>query len=95
MKVAKQPLGDQETQKLTYVLDVPADARPGNYRTINCRGTVTSDKGVITQVNGTSEVQIDVARVVASAKPNAAKVESADQLTRLEQLRKERELEKQ
>jgi hypothetical protein len=89
LKEAKLPL-NKDTKKLTYVLDVPATARPGNFRTIICRGTVTSDKGVIMQVNGNGEVQIDVA---SNAKPGAvvAKAEADPQLTRLEQLRKQRE----
>lgn len=89
MKVAKLPVG-KDTKKLTYVLDVPATARAGNYRTIVCRGTVTNDKGVIMQVNGNGEVQIDVA---STAKPGAevVKKDADQQLTRLEQLRKERE----
>ncbi len=89
MKQSKLPVS-KDTKKLTYVLDVPATTRPGNFRTIICRGTVTSNKGVIMQVNGNGEVQIDVA---STAKPGAAvaKADADQQLTRLEQLRKQRE----
>jgi hypothetical protein len=92
LKEAKLPI-DKDTKKLTYVLDVPATARPGNFRTIICRGSVTSDKGVIMQVNGNGEVQIVVA---SNTKPGAtvAKSDADQQLTRLEQLRKQREEQK-
>ncbi len=95
MKEAKKPIA-KDTNKLTYVLDVPATARPGNFKTIICRGTVTSDKGVITQLNGNGEVQIDLARAPANGKPElaAAKPDADQQLTRLELLRKQREEEK-
>ena len=90
-------------ERVTYAMDVAADARPGNHKTMVCRGTVTSDKGIVTQVNGAIEVQVDIplpmapatpaaAPVVAEApatQPPAAPVEKP--LTRLEQLRKQRE----
>ncbi|MFN9435089.1 MAG: hypothetical protein ACK6DC_09160, partial [Planctomycetota bacterium] len=78
---------------------IPADARAGNYKTVVCRGTVTSDKGIITQVNGNAEVQIDVpvapppAPAVAAAAPMPPPPPEAPKekpLTRLEQLRKEK-----
>ncbi|MDZ4851653.1 MAG: hypothetical protein SGI77_20390 [Pirellulaceae bacterium] len=95
MKEAKKVVAS-DTKKLTYTLDVPANVRPGNFKTIVCRGTITSNKGVITQINGNGEVQIDAARAPVAGKPDAAatKKDVDQQLTRLEELRKEREEQK-
>jgi hypothetical protein len=87
-----------DAKQIVFPVNVPADARAGNYKTIVCRGTVTSDKGVITQVNGNAEVQIDVpvappAAVAAAPTPSPAPPPEAPKekpLTRLEQLRKEK-----
>jgi len=95
MKETKKSVS-KETSKLTFDLDIPVAARVGNFKTIICRGTVTTDQGVITQVNGNGEVQIDLARTPVNGKPElaAAKPDTDQQLTRLEQLRKQREEEK-
>ena len=87
-------------KQVAYTLQVPPETRPGNYKTIVCRVTVTSDKGVITQTNGNGEVQIDVpiapppATVAAAAPmpaPVAAPAEAAAKpLTRLEMLKQQR-----
>ncbi len=87
---AKLPLA-KDAKKLTYNLNIPATAKAGSYKTIACRGTVTSDQGVITQVNGTGEVQIDPPRPSAKDKKP---VVSDKPLTRLEELRKQREEQK-
>ena len=87
-------LVDPAKEELVFLLDVPADAKPGSFKTIVARGTITSDAGVITQTNGTGEVQIDVPVVIA-AKPETAPAaletkpaaETVKPLTRLEQLR--------
>ncbi len=96
----KVPFAADGTQ-VSYALQVPPETRAGNYKTIICRATVTSDKGVITQTNGNGEVQIDVpiappavttAAVVAAA-PAAAPVPAevaAKPLTRLEMLKQQR-----
>ncbi len=89
MEASKLPLA-KDTKRLTYVLTIPADAKTGVFKTIACRGTVTSDKGVITQVNGTGEVQIDTPRNVP-AKAGAKDAEADKPLSRLEELRKQRE----
>lgn len=88
-----------DAKQLAFPVTIPADARAGNYKTVVCRGTVTSDKGIITQVNGNAEVQIDVpvapppAPAVAAAAPMPPPPPEAPKekpLTRLEQLRKEK-----
>lgn len=89
-------------ERLTFPLQVPAETRQGNYKTVVCRAFVKSDKGLITQTNGGGEVQVDVplpAPVVAAAPPPmptpAAATPAAPPppkpLTRLEQLRQQRE----
>jgi hypothetical protein len=94
----KLPLA-ADAKQLAFALQIPAEVRAGNYKTIVCRGTVTSDKGIITQVNGNAEIQIDVpvapppttaaaapAPVVAA--PPATPTEKP--LSRLEQLRQQK-----
>ena len=92
----KVPFATDATQVI-FPLEVPVATRAGNYKTIVCRATVTSDKGVITQTNGNSEIQIDVpiappAATVAAATPAAAAPAdpAAKPLTRLEQLKQQR-----
>ncbi len=95
----KVPFAADGTQ-VAYTLQVPPETRPGNYKTIVCRVTVTSEKGVITQTNGNGEVQIDVpiappAAAVAVAAPMPAPVAApvaatAKPLTRLEMLKQQR-----
>jgi hypothetical protein len=93
-----------ETAQLVYQMDVAADAKPGSHKTIVCRATVTNDKGVISQTNGTIEVQIDVPLPAPAAKPATVAVASVPTsvstpatpavekpMTRIEQLRKLRE----
>ncbi len=95
--VAKAPKVEltPDKERIAFPLEIPAETRAGNYKTIVYRGTVTTDKGVITQVNGNSEIQIDVPVAppanapapVATATPEAP----ADKpLTRLEQLKQQR-----
>lgn len=94
-KVALPP----DAQQVVFQIQVPAETRAGNYKTVVCRGTVTSDKGVVTQVNGNAEVQIDVpvtpppaAPAVAAAPmpPPPPATPSEKPLSRLEQLRQKR-----
>jgi hypothetical protein len=88
MEKPKLPL-PKDAQSLTYELKIPDNARPGLFKTIACRGLVSNDKGLITQVNGTGEVQIDVPR---GEKGKTQAVASDDKpLSRLEELRKQRE----
>lgn len=94
----KIPFAADATQTV-FSLQIPAEVRAGNYKTIVCRATVTSDKGVITQVNGNGEIQIDVpiaapATTVAVAAPPPAAATPTEPapkvLSRLEQLKQKR-----
>jgi hypothetical protein len=88
-----------DAKQLAFPLQIPAEVRAGNYKTLVCRGTVTSDLGVITQVNGNAEVQIDVpatpppaTAVAAAPTPEPAPTAPAEKpLTRLEKLRMEKD----
>jgi hypothetical protein len=94
---AKQVLAP-EVDRLAFALQIPAETRAGNYKTIVYRGTVTSDKGVITQTNGNSEIQIDVPiappastpATSVAATPATPAAPTDKPLTRLEQLRQQR-----
>jgi hypothetical protein len=94
---AKQVLAP-EIDRLAFALQIPAETRAGNYKTIVYRGTVTSDKGVITQTNGNSEIQIDVPiappastpATSVAATPATPAAPTDKPLTRLEQLRQQR-----
>lgn len=95
----KVPLAPDATQTV-FPLQIPVEVRAGNYKTIVCRATVTSDKGIITQVNGNGEIQIDVpiappATTVVAATPAppvaaAAAAPAPKVLSRLEQLKQQR-----
>ena len=95
---AKIPLPADATQ-VSFSLQIPPETRAGNFKTIVCRGTVTSDMGVIAQTNGNGEVQIDVPIAPPAAAPIAAAAaaavvptvdSAAKPLTRLEQLKQQR-----
>ncbi|MFY8073534.1 MAG: PPC domain-containing protein [Pirellula sp.] len=87
-----------DAKQLVFPLTIPPETRAGNYKTIVARGTVTNDKGLISQTNGNAEVQIDVpvapppAPAAAAAPmptpPPAAPTEKP--LSRLEQLRQQK-----
>jgi hypothetical protein len=88
-----------DAKQLAFPVTIPPEARAGNYKTVVCRGTVTNEKGVITQVNGNAEVQIDVpvapppapaAVAAAPMPPPPPEAPKEKPLTRLEQLRKEK-----
>lgn len=85
-----------DKERLAFTLQIPPETRAGNYKTIVYRGTVTTDKGVITQTNGNSEIQIDVpiappATAAATTTAAATPAPPADKpLTRLEQLKQQR-----
>lgn len=89
-----------DAQQVVFQIQIPPETRAGNYKTVVCRGTVTSDKGVITQVNGNAEVQIDVpvtpppaapaVAAAAPAPPPQPATPSEKPLSRLEQLRQKR-----
>jgi hypothetical protein len=86
-----------DTKQLVFPLTIPAETRAGNYKTIVARGTVTSDKGLISQTNGNAEVQIDVpvapppAPAATAPMPTPAPAAPAEKpLSRLEQLRQQK-----
>ena len=90
-----------DAKQLVFPLTIPAETRAGNYKTLVCRGTVTSDKGLISQTNGNAEVQIDVPVAPPPAPaatapmpmptPAPAPAAPADKpLSRLEQLRQQK-----
>jgi len=86
-----------DTKQLVFPLTIPAETRAGNYKTIVARGTVTSDKGLISQTNGNAEVQIDVpvapppAPAAAAPMPTPAPAAPTEKpLSRLEQLRQQK-----
>lgn len=88
-----------DMERISFPIEIPAETRAGNYKTIVYRGTITTDKGVITQVNGNSEIQIDVpiappaappAAEAAAATPSAPPPPADKPLSRLEQLKQQR-----
>ena len=95
----KVPFAADGTQ-IAFLLQIPMETRAGNYKTIVCRATVTSDKGVITQTNGNGEIQIDVPIIppaattaVAAVAPAAAPAPTeaaVKPLTRIELLKQQR-----
>ncbi len=97
----KIPFPADGTQ-VSFALQIPPETRAGNYKTVVCRATITSDKGVITQTNGNGEVQIDVPITPPAAAPSVAAAATvpppttpapdavAKPLTRLEMLKQQR-----
>ena len=87
-----------DAKQLVFPLQIPPETRAGNYKTLVCRGTVTSDKGLISQTNGNAEVQIDVpvapppAPAAAAPMPTPAPAAAPTEkpLSRLEQLRQQK-----
>ncbi len=92
-----QPLAfTQDTQHLTFRVDVASDARPGKHQTLVCRAVVTLNGEPIVHTFGGGELRIDEplppAAEAASAAPQPAPAPAptaapARPLTRLEQLR--------
>jgi hypothetical protein len=90
-----------ETTEVTFPIEIAADARAGNHKTLVCQAVVHSPGGDIHQTEGTTELQIDVplpAPTQPAPAPAAApaveqpKVEAPPRpLTRIEQLRLERQ----
>ena len=90
-----------ETTEVTFPIDIAADARAGNHKTLVCQAVVHSPGGDIGQTEGTAELQIDVplpAPTQPAPAPAAApaveqpKVEAPPRpLTRIEQLRLDRQ----
>ncbi|QDV69920.1 putative subtilase-type serine protease precursor [Rosistilla carotiformis] len=92
-----------ETEQIVFAVKVDEKARVGQHKTLVARAKITSDKGVITQTQGTGILQVDkplpapVAKpapkpeAAAAPKPAAPKPAAAKPLSRLEQLRLMRE----
>lgn len=91
-----------DTEQIVFAVKIDAKARVGQHKTLVARATVTSDKGVILQTQGTGTLQIDKPIPAPVAKPAPKKESSAPApkaapapvqkkpLSRLEQLRQMR-----
>ncbi|WP_164102552.1 PPC domain-containing protein [Candidatus Laterigemmans baculatus] len=94
---ATQPI-TKDTTEVVFPVEIAADARPGNHKTLVCQAIVHHPKGEIRQTVGTGELQVDKPLPAPAAKPAAKPTEPAKPaaaappkpLTRLEQLRAER-----
>lgn len=82
-----------EMTTLAFPIEVAAEAKPGQFKTLVCKATITRPEGTIVQNQGTGEMQLDApapqptaVAAAAPAKPAAA-APTAKPLTRLEQLR--------
>ncbi len=92
-----------DTEQVVYSVKVDEKARVGQHKSLVARARIVSDKGVITQTQGTGILQVDkplpapVAKPAAkkeaapAKKPAAPKPAAAKPLSRLEQLRLMRE----
>lgn len=91
---ATQPLTAESTEAV-FPIEIAADARPGQHKTLVCQATITAPNGAILQTQGTGEVQVNepLPAETAAAKPKADKPAAAPEkkpekpLSRLEQLR--------
>ncbi|WP_153557319.1 serine protease [Roseimaritima sediminicola] len=90
-----------ETEQVSFPIKIAEDARPGTHKTLNVRARIKSDKGVITQTQGTGELRVDEPLPPKKDEPEEkpkeekkpeAKPEPPKErpLSRLEQLRKAR-----
>ncbi len=90
---------NQETEEISFPVEIAADARVGQHKTLVCRATIHAPGGDIVETLGTGTLQIDpppkkpaATTAPAAAAPTAAAAPKP--LTRLEQLRKEKESQK-
>lgn len=79
---------------LAFPVQVTAEAKPGQFKTLVCKATITRPDGTIVQNQGTGEMQLDApapqptaVAAAAPAQPAPAAAPTAKPLTRLEQLR--------
>ncbi len=78
---------------LNFPIQVAADAKPGQFKTLVCKAVITRPDGSILQNQGTGEMQLDTpppapaAVAAAPAAPTPPPPPAAKPLTRLEQLR--------
>ena len=94
VKATEGPIALQgDAKSLVFPIEVAADARAGQFKTLVCKATIKRPDGQIVQNQGTGELQLDAppakpaapaAAVAATPKPAAP---AAKPLTRLEQLR--------
>jgi hypothetical protein len=85
-----------DMKQLAFPIQVAADARPGQFKTLVVKSTIKRPSGTIIQTQGTGEVQLTppapapavvAAAPVAPAAPTPPAVAPAKPLSRLEQLR--------
>lgn len=88
----KQPLTPESTS-VTFPIELAADAKVGNHKTLYCVARITSSAGEIVQTQGTGELRVDeplpakpAAEPAEAPKPAEPKAEPKP-LSRLEQLR--------
>ena len=90
-----------DTEQISFALKISEKARVGQHKSLVARATITDEKGVIKQTQGTGTLQIDKplpapvkkpapakTNKPATAKPVAPKPVKEKPLSRLEQLRK-------
>lgn len=89
----KQPITPESTS-VTFPIELAADAKVGNHKTLYCVAKITSSAGDIIQTQGTGELRVDEplpAQPAAEEAAEAAKPEEPQAepkpLSRLEQLR--------
>jgi hypothetical protein len=91
---AKQPITPESTS-VTFPIELAADAKVGNHKTLYCVAKITNSAGEIVQTQGTGELRVDeplapkpdaAAPPAEAAKPEEPKAEPKP-LSRLEQLR--------
>jgi len=89
-----------DTEQVSFAVKVGEKARVGQHKTLVVRATVTNDKGIIKQTQGTGTLQVDKPIPAPVAKPKPAPAKPAAKpvakppapvkkkpLSRLEQLR--------
>lgn len=86
----KQPITAESTS-VTFPIQIAAEAKIGNHKTLYCVARNTSDAGLITQTQGTGEIRVDAplkpkADAPVAAKPDPVKA-APKPLSRIEQLR--------
>ena len=83
-----------EMQQLSFPIEVAADAKVGQFKTIYVKATITRPGGQIIQTAGLGEVQIaaPLATAVAAAEKPKVDAPAAKPLSRLEQLRQAKQL---
>lgn len=84
-----------ELSRLAFPIEVAADARVGQFKTLVVKATITRPDGTILQTQGTGELQLAapvVSQQVAAKQPAASSAPTEKPLSRLEQLRQAKQL---